>query len=128
MVAISATSQNWKKNMLRKSPLSCERSKLLECYSSISLCDVYQVLFFGGEKWTNGDTRPQISGEFFPFSQKEFAKLPPILGSVLPPVYLLATNLMILYQSTASEGQICLNLSGDTCQCCYSPGFLLRIL
>jgi hypothetical protein len=33
---------------------------------------------------------------------------------------------MILYLSIASEGQICLNLSGDTCQCCYSPGFLLR--
>jgi hypothetical protein len=49
---------------------------------------VYQFFFLGGEKWTNGDTRPPISGESFPFSQKEFAKLPPILGSVLPPVYL----------------------------------------
>jgi hypothetical protein len=95
MVAVSSASQNWKKkNMLRKSPLSCERSKLLECYSSISLCDVYQFFFWGGaKKWTNGDTRPQISGEMFLFSQKEFAKLPPILGSVLPPVYVLATNL-----------------------------------
>jgi hypothetical protein len=65
-------------------------------------------------------TQPQISGENSPFSQNEFAKLSPILGRVLPLVCLLATILIILYKNVANLGEIYLNPSGDTRQCCYS--------
>jgi hypothetical protein len=54
----------------------------------------------------------------FPFFSEEFAKIPPILGSLSPPVYLLATKI----------GEICLNLSGDTRQCCYRTGTCLTDL
>jgi hypothetical protein len=67
----------------------------------------------------NGNTASNFWRKFPFFSQNEFAKLSPIVGRVLPLVYLLATILMILYKSVANSGEIYLNLSGDTRQCCY---------
>lgn len=88
-------------------------------YLLVPSCVPPAVIFFWAKKPPSGDSMSNFWRKFPFFSQNEFAKLSPIVGRVLPLVYLLGTILMILYKSVANSGEIYLNLSGDTRQCCY---------